>query len=164
MPTHPSVLALWTAYRAAPSGADASANPPPAWYFCDNAHDADECADLVVRGIKRATATSLAELEIQGDSISRVGDLNVVTDWSGVAQCIIRTTHVEVVPFGEVTAEFAAREGEGDGSLAYWRRVHRAYYERVLAETQRSVTDTLLIACESFEVVYPHRPTRLYAV
>lgn len=94
-----------------------------------------------------------------GQPLPRVGDFNIVTDWNGVAQCIIRTTHVEVVSFGDVTAEFAAREGEGDGSLAYWRRVHRAYYERVLSGTDHAVTDALLLACESFEVVYPHRPT-----
>ncbi len=103
--------------------------------------------------------TSLAELEIQGDPIPSVGDLNIVTDWNGVAQCVIRTTHVAIVPLGDVTAEFAALEGEGDGSLAYWRRVHRAYYKRVLAGTEHAVTEALPIACESFEVIYPDQST-----
>ena len=32
---------------------------PLSFYFCDNKKDADECAELVVEGIKQATATSL---------------------------------------------------------------------------------------------------------
>ena len=30
----------------------------------------------------------------------------------------------------EVTEDFAAAEGEGDGTLAYWRRVHWSYFGR----------------------------------
>lgn len=32
---------------------------PISFYFCDNKEDADQCASLVVQGIKQATATSL---------------------------------------------------------------------------------------------------------
>ena len=32
---------------------------PSSFYFCDNKKDADQCAELVVKGIKQATATSL---------------------------------------------------------------------------------------------------------
>jgi hypothetical protein len=38
---------------------------------------------------------------------------------------------VATVPFEEVSEEFAAIEGEGDGSLRYWREVHWTYFGRV---------------------------------
>ena len=38
---------------------------PLSFYFCDNKKDADECAELVVKGIKKATATSLWWFEKQ---------------------------------------------------------------------------------------------------
>ncbi|MGR4868778.1 ASCH domain-containing protein [Variovorax sp. LARHSF232] len=73
---------------------------------------------------KRATATSLWSLE----RLPAPGDLSIVTNWSGAPLCIIETLAVDVVPFNEVGAEFAATEGEGDGSLAYWQEAHRPYF------------------------------------
>ncbi|MEM7114775.1 MAG: ASCH domain-containing protein, partial [Chloroflexota bacterium] len=62
---------------------------------------------------------------------------------------------VEIVPFNEVTAVFAATEGEGDGSLAYWRRVHWAFFTRDLANWGLEPTETMPVICEVFEVVFP---------
>ena len=50
----PSARALWDRYRALHP--DAPEQPYESFHFCDNQQDADICADLVVRGIKRATA------------------------------------------------------------------------------------------------------------
>lgn len=143
--------ALWDLYRQ--KNPDAPEAPPLGFYFCDNAYDADLCADLVVRGIKRATASSLAELEIQGHPVPQVGDLNLVTDWSGRARAIIQTRRVDIRRLGDVDAQFAALEGEGDGSLAWWRDAHLAYYQRVLSGRGIRVDDDLLIACEVFDCV-----------
>ena len=149
----PSAQALWAAYvKHNPQAAQARVVVD---HFCDNARDADELAALVLAGIKRATASSLAELELAGEPLPKPGEHLIVTNWAGEAQCIVRTTRVDVVPLGQVTADFAAAEGEGDGSLAYWQRAHRAYYRRVLARSDVAVDDNLLIACERFERVYP---------
>ena len=155
---------MWRAYRehralgaAGAPGAELPEEPPSAWHFCDNAEDADACAALVLAGRKRATAPSRWGLEARGEPLPRPGDLHVVTDWSGVARCVIRTTAVEVVPVRDVTAAHAAAEGEGDGSLAFWRRVHRAYYERELAGTPYVPRDDMPVVCEQFEVVFPPR-------
>jgi uncharacterized protein YhfF len=77
----------------------------------------------------------------------------VVTNWLGEAKAIIRTTRVEIRRFVDVDEAFAAAEGEGDGTLAWWRSVHQAYYERVLAGSSCIVDDDLEIACEHFEVL-----------
>ena len=84
-----------------------------------------------------------------------VGDLDIVTNWQGVAQCVIRTTKVDIVRFCDVTAEHAAAEGEGDGSLDFWRRVHWAYYHRELAGTTYRPAKDMPIVCQYFERVFP---------
>lgn len=127
----------------------------PAWHFCDNQKDADECAELVLRGKKRATSPSVWKLEIQGLDIPNKGDLNIVTDWKGSAQCIIQTKDVELLKFREITSEHAALEGEGDGSLEYWGRTHWEYYKRVFDGAYYEVDEDMPIVFEQFEVVYP---------
>ncbi len=141
--------AMWALY----GGPDAEA-PPPAWHFCDNQADADVLAALVVAGIKGATAGALWAYEAEGEPLPQAGDHNIITDWEGRARAVIRTTVVEVVPFGEVTAEFAAAEGEGDGSLEYWREAHRAAFSRELAALGRVLTDDMPVVCQRFEVVF----------
>lgn len=145
------IVKLWTAFRA--DNPDAPIEPPAIFHFCDNEADADICADLVARGQKRATASSLAELEIAGESIPQSGDFAIVTKWSGKPVGVIRTTNVELRSFDEVDADFAAREGEGDLSLEWWREAHEAYYRRVLAGSSHSFSGDLMIACEDFELV-----------
>lgn len=144
-----SISQLWSRYRALDPQADET--PPIAYYFCDNPAEADLCADLVVQGTKRATAAALAELELAGQPLPKVGDMAIVTNWSGQARAVIRTQRVEVRRLGHIDAEFAATEGEGDGSLAWWRQAHLAYYQRVLAGTPHRVDEDLLIACEYFD-------------
>ncbi|MEG1453313.1 ASCH domain-containing protein [Brevundimonas sp.] len=147
----PSARALWDRYRALHP--DAPEQPYESFHFCDNQPDADICADLVARGIKRATAASVEELKLIDIRPARVGDVSVVTTWDGEAVAIIETTEIEVRRLGDVDEAFALREGEGDKTLAWWRSAHEAYYRRVLEGTGIAVDDELLIVCEHFERV-----------
>lgn len=151
---HPSVLALWDSYLRQ-AGAPPSTPLPQVWYFCDNERDANECARLVLAGQKRATTPSLWFFESRGLAVPSVGDLELVTNWDGVAQCIIRTTAVDIVRFCDVTAEYAQLEGEGDGSLISWRAVHWGYYRRELLGTHRAPQEDMPLVCQRFEVVHP---------
>ena len=151
MSRHASGPALWARYRALHP--DAPAQPYEIFHFCDNQEDADICADLVVRDIKRATAASVAELALARMRPPVVGGVSVVTRWDGEAVAVIRTTGVEIRRLGDVDAAFARREGEGDGTLAGWRTAHEAYYRRVLEGTGITVDDDLKIVCETFERV-----------
>jgi len=54
MPEHPSVQELWKKFlEKYPRYQDQVYKE--AYYFCDNEKDANECAELVVQGHKRAT-------------------------------------------------------------------------------------------------------------
>jgi uncharacterized protein YhfF len=64
------------------------------------------------------------------------------------------TYAVEIRRFAEVDEDFARAEGEGDGTLSWWRNAHRDYFTRVLAGSSYEVDDKLEIACERFELVF----------
>ena len=149
-----SVKRMWDAFVAARPELAGTDTPYEAWYFCDNEGDANGLAQLARSGRKRATAGDLWSYEEEREPMPKVGDLSVITDWDGDAVCVIRTTSVQIVPFGEVTEEFAATEGEGDGSLEYWRAAHRAVFTRRLAEIGRTFSLDMPVVCECFEVVF----------
>lgn len=151
-----SVVRLWERYCAINRNAPAAV--PDSFHFCANREDANICAALVVMGQKRATAPSLAELELTGEPVPQVGDYAIVTDWAGNAVAVIRTASVEIRRLGDVDEDFARAEGEGDLTLDWWRTAHQAYYESVLAGSGYIVDANLEIVCERFERVFPTSP------
>lgn len=141
-------------------GTVTSTMPPQAWSFGDSPRLADELLALVLDGGKRATASSVAELAAAGEPTPAVGELSIILDGAGHPRALLRTTHVDVVPFGQVTEEFAALEGEDDRTLASWRREHERYFRRVLAGTGTEFGADLPVVCERFEVLYPKAQDR----
>ncbi len=126
-----------------------------AWHFSNNREIANELADLVLKGIKRGTTSSLLSLQQDNEPIPEAGDYSVITDYDGNAQCIIRTTEITITPFNLVTSDFAAIEGEGDKSLKYWQKVHRRCITEELETLGISFSEDTPVICEKFEVVYP---------
>ena len=114
-----SVRAMWKAFFSAQPEPPCEGVACSAWHFCDNRVDADELAELVRAGTKRATAGSLWAYEAVDEPLPQAGDLCVITDWDGQAACVIRTLSVDIVPFDEVSPEFAAMEGEGEATAPW---------------------------------------------
>ena len=125
-----------------------------AYYFCDNKEDADELAELVLSGKKRATASNYVYYEHEGEKLPEVGDLNIITDFEGNPKCVIETVNVEIMKFKDVPLEFAMREGEGDSTLEYWKEGHKNFFSRELESMGMKFTEDVLVVCESFDVVY----------
>jgi uncharacterized protein YhfF len=148
----PQCVVYWAGFKAANPSVDDS-RLYGAFAFGDSESLANELGALVVAGTKRATASSLWVLESERRSPPRAGDLSIVTTWSGEPLCVIETTSVEIVPFAEVGADFAATEGEGDGSLAYWRSAHTGFFGRECARIGRQFTKEMPVVCERFRVV-----------
>lgn len=140
---------LWAAYRAVcpEAGEDYEA-----WAY---GSDPDELAELTRTGVKTATAGAGPLYELDGEPLPEAGEYSVILDSRGEAVCVIRTTRVYTVPFNEVTAEHARREGEGDRSLAYWRQVHEDFFRTELAEAGLTFSPDMPVVCEEFETVYP---------
>ena len=153
MPVPADLSAFWGEFAKATGGADED-RFYEAFFFGDSEAMATELAELVLVGTKRATAGALWSYQTEGRRPPRSGDLSIVTSWSGQPLCVIETLSVEVVAFHEVTAEFAATEGEGDGSLAFWTKAHREFFSRECAAARREFSESMLIVCERFAVVY----------
>ena len=152
IPSH--LRPIWQAYALHIGGLDED-RFYEACQFGDSPALIDELAQLVLSGRKRATAGAVWSYEASGLGLPRPGLLSIVTDAEDRPLCIIETTQVDVLPFDQVTAEFAAIEGEGDGSLAYWQDAHRAYFTRECERAGRRFSEDLLLACEQFRVVWP---------
>ncbi len=127
---------------------------PASFYFCDNEKDANECAELVVKGIKQATATSLWWFKKNNESLPKIGNQYIVTDWNGNAKAIIETIELAPLPYNRITPEFAKTEGEGDKTLEYWKRVHKSYYIREMEPYGEKFEENMIIICEYFKLVY----------
>lgn len=153
-----SVAVFWNAFAASVGGVE-DERFYEAFCFGDNEELANSLGELVLRGTKRATAGAVWYFEAEGKRLPVAGDLSVVTDWSGKPLCVIETQSVEVVPFSEVSAEFAATEGEGDGSLSFWQAAHREFFGRECTVAGREFSESMLVACERFRVLY-QEPTR----
>jgi len=150
---------IWRAYL---SSLPEDRDPPAgyqAWSFGDDPAMADELADLVVRGIKTATASLLWAYEAEAEEgPPQPGEMSVILDGGGLPVCIIETTEVEVKPFNQVEAAFAYDEGEGDRSLAYWRAVHWRFFSRECGSIGRTPSETMPVVCERFRVVHRYVP------
>ena len=122
-----------------------------AWAF---GVDADMLANLVLIGEKTATASAFPLYESEKEPLPEVGEYSIILDSKDNAVCIIKTAKVYVVPFKEVTAEHAYKEGEGDKSLEYWRAVHEKFFTDCLSEAGMLFSGDMKVVCEEFDVVY----------
>ncbi|MEZ9710963.1 ASCH domain-containing protein [Vibrio breoganii] len=123
-------------------------------YFCADEYNANLCAQLILRGEKRASCSMEYWYSHEGEAMPAVGHLQVVTDWLGEPICIIEITSVDTCKYCDVSAEFAALEGEGDKSLQWWREAHWKFFSLECQELGITPTQEMLLVLERFEVVY----------
>jgi uncharacterized protein YhfF len=124
-----------------------------AWAFGDAEAMPDlstELALLVRDGPKRATAGLLAEYDDESEELPVPGGLSLILDGASSPVCVIRTTEVEIRPFGEVDAAFAWDEGEGDRTLEWWRTPHKWFF----AQQGVEIDDDTLMVLERFELLW----------
>jgi uncharacterized protein YhfF len=112
-----------------------------------------ELIELIRTGPKRAGTGLLWAYEAESEELPQAGDIEIVVDHEYAPVLVTRITRVEVVPFNEVTAEYAAIEGEGDGSLAYWREGHWKFFSRECARIGREPRHDMPVVCSVFELV-----------
>ncbi len=123
-------------------------------YFCADEENANICSDLILRGEKTATCSMKYWYESDLEPMPKIGNLLVVTDWNGNPTSIIEITEVSERKFSEVSAEFAALEGEGDKSLDWWRKVHWDFFASECKEQGLEASNDMVLVLEKFKVVY----------
>jgi uncharacterized protein YhfF len=111
--------------------------------FGDSPELADELAELVLAGKKRATCWAASA----GPS-TEVGKRMVMLDGAGRPRAIVETVELTQRRFDEVDEAFAFDEGEDDRTLASWRTAHRNYFGR-----QGIYAPDMLLYCERFRLV-----------
>lgn len=108
---------------------------------------------IIRAGSKRAGTTLLWSMEADGEPLPQPGDIEVVMDHLNEPALVTRITQVVVVPYCDVTAEYAAIEGEGDGSLEYWRRGHWSFFARECNRIERKPSKRMPVVCSVFELL-----------
>jgi uncharacterized protein YhfF len=127
---------------------------PDAFAFGDSEALANELADLVLIGRKRATASLAVEFTSLNEPIPRAGDVSIILRGDGTPVAIVERTDVQTVPFQAVNEVFAATEGEGDGTLAYWRAAHTEYFNAVCMRLGGKLSATTPVLCQTFRVLW----------
>ena len=114
---------------------------------------ADELAELIITGKKTATCSSYDVWQWENEPIPTPGHYTIILNSKDEPVAIIKTTDVQVVPMNQVTPEFAAAEGEGDLSYAYWWEGHKRVFTMEMAEYGKEFSEDMPLVCERFELV-----------
>ncbi|MFS2224149.1 ASCH domain-containing protein [Pantoea sp. B65] len=117
------------------------------WSFGDSAEMANNLAALVIQQVKSASCGSL-HAYLQETTPPTVGSFSIILDGSNQPVCVIRTIALRIIRFCDVTAELASKEGEGDLSLAYWRKEHQEFFTRA-----DSYAEDMELVFEEFQLV-----------
>ena len=88
--------------------------------------DNDDLIKLVLEGKKTAT-TSLYETE----KLPTIGEESIIHFDNEKDACVVKTKSYKVMKFGEMTADLAKLEGEGDLSLDYWKNTHYDFFKSI---------------------------------
>jgi uncharacterized protein YhfF len=105
---------------------------------------ADALLELALTGEKRATCWAASE----GAKGAEVGKRWILKDGQGRPRAVLETVELTRRRFEDVDQSFAHDEGEGDRSLAYWRKAHREYFMG-----QGAFSEDMELYCERFKLV-----------
>lgn len=126
---------------------------PPAWSFGATPEQADRLLQLVLDGVKTATAGALWDYEADDEPLPTPGLLSIVLDGGGHPRALVRIDEVRIVPFDEVDAEHAYAEGEGERTLADWREIHRWFFTEYAAH-DRGFSPDMPVVLERFRLLH----------
>lgn len=127
-----------------------------AWGFGSIPEMADELAALVLEGKKTATASAVDCYEA-GEELPKVGDYSIILSGQGEPLAVIQTKEVVITTFEKIDERQARLEGEGDLSLAYWRKVHEEFFREEYVRLGKDFSEQIPVCWERFEVVYPKK-------
>ena len=122
--------------------------------YGDSAELSRELLDLIKSGRQRAGTGLQLACEHDGEPIAQTGDIEIVLDHRNQPALITRIVRSEIVAFIEVSAEYAAIEGEGDGSLEYWRKGHWNFFSRECRRIGKEPEESMPVICNVFEVLH----------
>jgi uncharacterized protein YhfF len=136
------------------SGRERPARYVESFGFGFSVADAKQIAALVLAGTKTATGAVLWAAQADGWTVPRPGDFSIVTLGGDDPVCVIETTDIRTIPFDEVTEDYAWHGGEGDRSMAGWRKMYWSYIERECQRLALEPSPKTPLLMRRFRVVY----------
>ncbi|WP_396596243.1 ASCH domain-containing protein [Dokdonia sp. R86516] len=149
-----SVSAMWRDFKQAHSEY-ANEPQPNADFFHDNKEDANRLAGLTVLGKKQASSSLYFLYKKYGVDLPQAEDLQIITNFEGKAQAIIKTKTVDTVAYNDISKAYAILDmGTAFNALGQWEKAHQAFFESYTKESGVKTIDSMLIVCETFETIW----------
>jgi uncharacterized protein YhfF len=110
--------------------------------------------------VKTTTSSLVWGLEYIGETLPKVGAIELIVDGTGAPLCIIELTEVEMKPFNTVDEQFAFEYGEGDRTLAFWIQDNWNVHSHWCHESGREPSESMPIVFQRFRVLYSETTLR----
>ncbi|MGC1516390.1 MAG: ASCH domain-containing protein [Maribacter sp.] len=152
-----SVYTMWSDYTGAYPEFK-NDEQPESDSFHTNKEDADRLAQLILNGKKKAGSSLYSVYEKYQIDLPKIGRKQIVTNFEGEAVAIIEVTSVDILPFNQISEAYAAMDmGTNNGPLEKWKKAHWTFFSSFLKESGEEPTETMLIVCEQFKIIWPER-------
>lgn len=132
-----------------------AAGAPLVEVFGDSAEVADELIGLVLRGVKTATASLVADYTADDEALPTIGQYWVACDGTGVPRVILRTVELRIAGVDSVDDAFAWDEGEQDRSRRSWLEGHERLWRRRCVVRGEDFSLELEAVFERFQLLWP---------
>lgn len=129
------------------NGNNKKKNKLEVWKLGANKTESDYLFNLVKQGIKTATSYLYDETFVEPSKYS------ILTNWDETEEIGLETISFCIVPFNDVTKEYALKEGEGAITLNEWKLVHKEFFTKRLALQGKEFSEDIKIVCEEFRIV-----------
>jgi uncharacterized protein YhfF len=135
------------------AGLDESVRYSDVYYFGLDEKLANELLDLVLKGKKQATTSSIESFIKGGIPLPKVGNYYILTSYDGTPKCIVKNVRVIMSTFKELTFDIVKLEGEDD-NLESWRQGHQKFFTEEGKHIGYTFSPDMKVVFEEFEVVY----------
>jgi len=122
--------------------------------FGNSPQSSAKLIDLILHTDKRASTSLLWSWQADGDIIPKAGEFEVILDWDENPVGVMKYDEVYVVPFNEVTAEYALEEAEGDRTLESWRKGHWEFFANECKKLGCEPAEDMPVVCTRFQLLY----------
>lgn len=124
-----------------------------AFYFDLTKESANHLLELVLSGKKQATASSYLHYQGTNESLPKIGDYSIVTDFDNNPYAVIQTTNINIIPFNKLSFDTVRREGEDD-CLESWQRNHIHFFTEDGKTNGYEFTEEMPVVFEDFKLIY----------
>lgn len=144
--------AYWKKY-CSNTGLDPYSTPVEA-SIAGNPSIANELLHLYLSGKKTAGSSLLKYYEVTTTPLPQIGNYWIILDSNNVPSCIVKTIKIDINVFEDMPQYIAIAEGEGDLSLAYWKKAHTEFFSPFVANWNINQLTKEKIVTEFYQVVY----------